>query len=150
MNKAEWYLVEKALSGTWGSVDLEIDGFKITLQRGLISKNRLGITTYVNGWVRGAWILDFTLRESDFLRPTKRYIYSAKMRNDIKKLKKRLTKHTVEIARSLDPDKVYRGRSPFWGSVSGIREHYEKTFTDIKLIKINGVEQKIENGAREA
>ena len=138
MTKAEWQLVADGLSGTWGIVELEIDGFNITLQRCLISKNRLGTMTYVNGEFKGKWITDKTVREGDFLRPTKKHIYSAKMRNDIKKLNKLLKKHPSERIKDLDPDMVYRSRSSFWGSVAAIRRHYEKTFTSIKLKKING------------
>ncbi|MDP3284740.1 MAG: hypothetical protein Q8M56_09975 [Desulfobacterales bacterium] len=145
MNKAEWKLVTDALAGVYGRVELEVDGFEVALHRGQISKNRLTIMTYVNGQFLGKWFSDAACREGDFLRPTSQYIYPRKLRNDMKRLRKRSLKKMCDKAflgsghaPDIDYDKTIKSRSPFWGSVSTIRKHYEKTFKSIKLIKING------------
>lgn len=53
MTKEEWAAVEKALSGTYGSAKIKADEFEVTFYRTLVSENRLGILTYVNGVYRG-------------------------------------------------------------------------------------------------
>jgi hypothetical protein len=131
MNKSEWKLVTDALSGVYDRVELEVDGFEISLHRCQKAKNRLAIMTYVNGQFLGKWFSDAACREGDFLRPTIKHLYPLKLRKSFKKTNKR---HGT----SIDYDAVIKSRSPFWGSVSAIRKHYEKTFKNIKLKKING------------
>lgn len=143
MTKAEWQLVTDALSGVFGRVELEVDGFEVALHRCQISKDRLGIMTYVNGQFLGKWIgADTGCRESEFFRPTTRYLHSLKFRKLLKKISKGIRKAGVSSPGKITAkgyDAVHKSNTPFWQSVSGIRKHYEKTFKEIKLIKINGV-----------
>lgn len=132
MDKSEWKKVEDALSGTYGSADMKVDGFTISFYRVLISKNRLGITTYINEWVRCEWLNMANDVEGRFLRQVKRHVFSAKNRTGYKALIKILGRKYDDI------EKLYEYRTPIWWSVSSIRKYYEKTFKNIKLIKING------------
>lgn len=135
MTKEEWELVENALSGIYGSVELEVDGRMVTFERCLVAKNRLGIMTYIDGGFKGLWL--FTEKghpESKYLQPKSRYQYKLKDRNEMKKLgKKFLTKYGYE------PEKKLEHLSPIWLNGAAIRRHYQKTFSDIKLTKVNGV-----------
>ena len=55
MTKNEWKRVEDDLEGMFGIVKMLVDGHMVTFQKKQISKNKLGIMTYVDGWYRGRW-----------------------------------------------------------------------------------------------
>lgn len=133
MDKENWKKVEDALSGTYGSADMKVDGFTISFYRVLISKNRLGIIMCVDGWMKGKWLIN-DCPENKFLRPCKKYLYSKKDREALRKLRK----GSKRLKGCLDPDKIYEYKHGIWNSVASIRKYYEKTFKNIKLIKING------------
>ncbi len=135
MTKEEWALLEKALSGVFGSVELEVDGRRVSFERCLITKNRLGCMTYVDGKFNGVWLLAGRGHaESKYLQSRSRYLHTPKQRNEMKKMGKRfLTKY------DWDPDKKIVQLDPIWPSGAAIRRYYQKTFTAIKLTKVNGV-----------
>lgn len=134
MTKEEWAAIEKELSGTFGSVKLKADGHEVTFYRGLVGKNRLGIVTYVDGWIRGEWIVEPKKHpESKYLRPDAKYLWSRKERLELKKMSKLALKQS-----GIDPDKKFEFLRSDWPSVTAIRRHYEKNFENIELIIIGG------------
>lgn len=134
MTKEEWAMVEKALGGLYGSAKLRVDGKEVQFQRELVSKNRLGIVTYVDGQWKGAWIsAENEHPEQKYLRTIERFVYTEKTRKSWKKLSKRKQKEW-----GLDPDKKGRYFSPVWPSVTAIRRHYQKTFTSIECVEVVG------------
>jgi hypothetical protein len=131
MTKEQWQRVEEALSGTYGHVHLMVEGKKVTFQRTLVNKNRLGIMTYINGEFKGCWLgLNEQHEEQRYLRKRSKLLYSKKERESLKKLGKRFLKE-----KGLDPEKRFERYDPIWTSAGAIRRHYEKTFTSIKLIE---------------
>jgi hypothetical protein len=136
MTKEEWALVEKALGGIYGSVELEVDGRMVSFQRGLVGKDRLGCMTYIDGEFKGLWVsLEKGYPESKYLAPKSRYVYTLKRRNEMKKLGKKFLKEY-----GWDPEKKHEFVSLIWLNGAAIRRHYQKTFTAIKLTKVNGVD----------
>ncbi len=135
MNREEWDRVEQALSGVFGRIRLKVDGREVTFRRGLITKNRLGIMTYVDGTFKGAWMLpSHEAPESMFLRPQSRFVYTQKERKRFKRIRKKTLKEL-----KIDPDKKMHSFTPFWNSVGSIRKHYERTFKDIQLLETGGI-----------
>ncbi len=134
MTKEEWESVEKALSGTYGQVKLKVDGREVTFLRALVSKNRMGIGTYVDGSLKGEWCgLGGEHPESRYLRPVSKFAWTDKQRRDMKKLGKKLLKEM-----GWDPDKKYHYFDPIWSNSTQIRRHYQKTFQSIELQEVIG------------
>ena len=134
LTKEQWQHVEQTLSGTYGVVDLMVDGKKVTFQRGLVDENRLGIMTYVNGQFKGAWYsIDSEHDEARYLCKKSKFARTKKQRDELKKWRKGLLKK-MEI----NPDEKIEYRTPVWPSVTAIRRYYQKTFTSIELIEAIG------------
>lgn len=136
MTKEDWQKVETALSGTYGSAKIKADEFEVTFRRGLVSKNRLAIVTYVDGYMRGIWIDAANhCPEQRCLRPVSSPMIKAKERAALKKLSKRTLK---ALGPAFDPDRKWHFFAPNWHSVAQIRRHYQKTFSTIELIEVLG------------
>ena len=140
MTKDEWKRVDDALSGYAGIVELNVDGTPVQFEWSFITKNKLGVTTFVNGKWEGKWCLpDFDddnhndHPEKKYLRPVKRFRWFKKSRDAMRKMGKKYLKR-----KGWDPDEKYISYSLIWSGADAIRRHYEKTFKDIKLVKING------------
>jgi hypothetical protein len=133
MTKEEWKEIEDKVSGLFGYVDLLVDGHTVEFQRRRVGKNQLGIMTFVDGHYKGTWKEGD--EEAKYLRIVTRNLYSPKK---LKELEKIYGKRQWKLVKDKYV-KNYTYFTPIWFSVSGIRKHYEKTFKDIKLVKINGV-----------
>ncbi|MFN3881910.1 MAG: hypothetical protein ACK4L8_10840 [Nitrincola lacisaponensis] len=55
LTKEQWQEVEKKLSGFFGSAKFSLGEREITVERGLIDKDRLGFAVYIDGWIKGEW-----------------------------------------------------------------------------------------------
>jgi hypothetical protein len=131
MTKEDWARIEKALGGIYGYAKLQVDGREVTFQRQLVSKNSLGVITYVDGHMKGVWLSPREeYPERRYMRPFSRYIYPAKQREKIKKMPKWMKKDL-----RIDPDEKIQLFSSIWPSATAIRRHYQKTFTSIELIE---------------
>lgn len=136
MTKEEWAAVEKALSGTYGSAKIKADEFEVTFYRTLVSENRLGILTYVNGVYRGEWFLaDSAHPEQRCLRPASRYLCRPKERARLKKLSKPMRK---TLGPAFDPDRRWHYFDACWPNATAIRRHYQKTFQTLELMEVLG------------
>ncbi len=130
MTKEDWQQVEKALSGTYGSAKLKVDGREVTFKRGLVSKNRLGIGTYVDGTFQGGWLSSKDpVPEARYMRPASKFAWKAEARKRMKKLSKKRLKEL-----GFDPDEKHHYFTAIWPNVTAIRRHYQKTFERIELI----------------
>lgn len=132
MTKKEWTCVEEALSGLIGSVELLVNGRNVLLQRAQI-KNRLVVAVYVDRTMKGVWIgRENEYPEQRFLYPKQCYRYCAKHRRALKKISRaRLKKYGID-----DPNERWTLWSPFFPSVSAVRRHYTKTFSEIELVDV--------------
>jgi hypothetical protein len=131
-----WKAVEASLSGYIGSVEMQVDGRTVTFQRGLLDKNRLGTMTFIDGKCKGEWFLsdnENKAPEKKYLRPTTRFVWSTKSRRQMKKIPNRTLKQ-----KKWNTDETITLYDPVWKNASTIKRHYEKTFNEIILLKING------------
>lgn len=55
LTKEQWQEVEEKLSGFFGSVKFSLGDREITVERGLVEKDRLGFAVYIDGWIKGEW-----------------------------------------------------------------------------------------------
>ena len=133
MTKEDWAKVEAALSGVYGRAVLMVDGRKITFNRSLIKKNQLGIVTYIEDELKGSWFLEGDCPEKAYLCPYSKYVWSAKSRENCRKLGKKTLKRM-----DIDPDEKRHGVKPFWTNTQQIRRHYQKTFKSIELVEVLG------------
>jgi hypothetical protein len=134
MDKHEWQQVEQALSGTYGHVVLLAGGEEITLERGLVSKDRLGIVTWINGEFQVKWCSGRqSYPEQQFLRRRESLAYTGKMRAALLRMSKR---QRQEIG--YDVNKKYVTYPPLWTSFSALRRHYQQNFPDAKLVEVVG------------
>lgn len=134
MTKEGWEKVEKALGGTYGYAKLQVDDRTVTFQRGLVSKNRLGIMTYIDGTFNFNWSSTKTEHpEQRFLRRKEEFVYTPKQRTEFAKW----TKRDRKIC-NIDINKKYHYFVPTWPSATAIRRHYQKTFTSIELLEVVG------------
>jgi hypothetical protein len=132
MTKDEWKLVENALAGMFGNVELLVDGHKVSFYKKQIGKNTLGIMTFVDGFFRGKWTKEDP--EIHYLRPVEKAIWKRKQIEELKKVYGK--RQWAKVKTKYEEKYVYY--TPLWFAVSSIRRHYEKTFKDIELAKING------------
>lgn len=131
MTKQEWDKVENALTGTYGVAILNVDGHRISFERVLVAKNRLGITTYIDGSFKGIWMSDKNeYLEQRYLKFESKFLFSKKERDKEMKVPKRYRMPGI--------DNKYCNYSPFWSSATEIRRHYQKTFTTIELVEVSG------------
>lgn len=134
MKKEQWQQVEEKLAGYIGTVQLVVDGYTVTFAKEMVSKNKLGIVTYVNGEWKGVWLSPSKpCPEQQFLRPTVKNVYPAKYRAGMTKARRKLLKEM-----NIDPDQKWHGFDLIWSSVATIRRHYEKTFKSIELVEVEG------------
>lgn len=134
MTKEDWEQVDKALSGIYGRVELQVDGRKVSFCRTLVGKNRLSIVTYVDEKIHGeAWLQKNNHPDSRYWQPKSRYLWKPASRREMKKMGKRRLQTL-----GYDPDEKQHYFEPFWPNATAIRRHYQKTFESIELVEVVG------------
>jgi hypothetical protein len=124
MTNEQWKELDQSLSGLFGKAELMVDGFRVSLYRERITKNRLGIVTYINGQWKGAWIVYPDKHpESRLLNHRTRRAYK---KNHFKGTPKSLLKKY-----NIDPDRKIHHLDITWNSVASIRRQYEARFKKI-------------------
>ena len=132
LTKEQWQKVDRQLSGIYGKIEMLVDGRKVTFERCRVSKNKLGIQTFIDGVFKGAWVLsDNTHPEQRYLRQYSKFLHTKKQRDAGAKLGKRLRKEM-----GIDYEKKISFFVPDWSSAAQIRRHYEKTFISIELREV--------------
>lgn len=128
MTKDDWDYVEERCSYPWGRVQLVCDGFTLDLKVESAGKLKYAILPYVNGYIRGKWLLKDCEERRRFLRPVTRPIYSKKMQEHEKRLarlEKRPSRH----------DETFTAWTLHWPSFGPLRRHLIRNNTDITLVR---------------
>ena len=68
MTKDEWLLVKNKLSHPWGSAELMVDGYKLSLRVEQAKALKYMIVPYVNGEFKGVWMRKDSEEGKRFLR----------------------------------------------------------------------------------
>lgn len=133
----QWKQIEQQLSGTFGSVELKADGYKLTLQVQRMKALRLCIVVFVDGVSKGSWYSGEAPEAKKFCRERRSWLYSLKERkNAAEKIK----------LRRLDPflDRYYKGVAekfvaiwvPYWNTPASLTRHLRKTCTDVEIVSL--------------
>ncbi len=129
MTADDWKQVEEKLSGVFGSVNLKIDGYNITIQRSLISKNTLANMVYVNGEFQGKWLGEDCEERRRFCCSNSRCFTS----------KKTIAKYARVFGKKSEIYKnaitVYTYYMPSWNSFKRMKSHFIKNNKSIELVR---------------
>ncbi|TEB10024.1 hypothetical protein Pmgp_02719 [Pelotomaculum propionicicum] len=107
------------------------DGYEVTLRLGRISQFKNAILVYINGEVRGEWLLKDCEERRRFFQPVKRSVLSRKTCSGLRKISKKLR----QKAGLPDPDAKYTYYCPYWTSFKSLKRHLIKNNDSIELIK---------------
>lgn len=126
MDKADWNKVREELSVLFGKVELECDGYKVVLFKECYSENKLCISVYIDGQIKGKWLTDDCEERRRFARCSIRKLRLPKGFN-----RKNWTKKELK---ALDEHRTYHSYSFCWFNFDEMRRHFEKNNKEIKLV----------------
>ncbi len=126
--KEQWAEIERRLGTLYDTVTLECDGYRVncTLQR--TEKMKLGITVYVNGWFKGAWLGAGKTREPS---EEGRRFYPTHTRSIFRGDQKKAARRVLGKKRS-EEKVTYQGAT--WASAKSLRRHLVANNEHIRLV----------------
>lgn len=134
--KEQWAAVEAELSSVFGSVEFRADGYTVRALVKPISPLKCGIAIYIDGWLRGEWVNGEAPEARKFLQEKKRYLHSAKAREEAKKqLRKRLPGELKQLWRDT-AEATISYWWPYWTSPKAMTRQWRETCTSIEIIKV--------------
>jgi hypothetical protein len=132
----EWKEIEEKLASVYSGVELLVDGYELYLTLSKISKMRLAIVVYVNGWLKAEYWRDDCEERRRFYSRSKRHVYTKRFRDAMSKLEKKLSRSRILKAANLKPDvDIYRTVdvfTPYWTSFSRLKAHLIKNNESIE------------------
>lgn len=132
MSKDEWKQAEEALQHFFSSVQIQADGYNLTLRLERVGVYKNMIMVYINGEVKGEWLVKDCEERRRFFHKKTQSLLSSKQMADLKKLPKKQQKELAERYNGLK----YDSYSPQWPSFGSLKRHLIANNTDIKLVKI--------------
>lgn len=120
MTKDEWLLVKQQLSTPWGTAQLLVDGYRLTLQVQQRAPLKFEIVPYVNGEFKGTWFLKDSEEGKRFLRPVEVRLYKPAQ---LKKLTKGFSKATIKSVFGDRLDKTTTHREWGWPTFWPLQRH---------------------------
>jgi len=122
MTAEHWKQVEQTLSFAFGSVYLQCDEYKLTLQVVPIKPLQMAIQVYVDGVFRGKWLIEDCEERRRFLRPRRISLYSRaekeRFKAALKGVRKSFLKPHLERM-----EKVAVIYDSTWSSISSLKRH---------------------------
>lgn len=127
MTDSDWQYV-RANVGLFRTVTLMCDGYKVQISEAR-SGNKIIITVYVNGFMRGKWLNGDCEIGRKFMRPSVRFAYSARFRKDMQDIMgKREYKKKSDVY-----EKKITVYYPFWNNINSLIKHLKANCTSIKI-----------------
>lgn len=130
----QWKQFEQRLGALYNPAYANCDGYLVlcTLER--VERTQLGITVYVDGWLRGKWLLsnedgEYPEQGRRFYQERSKSVHPEKQR---RKLEKIFGKR--EAKRRFSLDKKITWRVPYWRSARSLRTHLIKQNQSIQLL----------------
>lgn len=134
MTDEQWKQVEKNISGIYFSIHLKIDGYDITLQPVKNGNLKFMIAVYVNGHIKGEWIINDCEIRKKFYRSISKCYFTKK---GIEKITKGLRKkEREEYEKELKEKYTYTYHEPYFGSFKTLKSTLIKNNTSIELVEI--------------
>lgn len=128
MTKEEWKKVEEDLKSPFRTVRLNCDGYKLSLALVRISTYQMGICPYIDGKIKGEWLLKDCEERRRFFDRGERSILTAKGKKEYAKLSKKRQKELHEKY-------FYDVYKPYWTSFRRLKKHLMENNESIELIK---------------
>jgi hypothetical protein len=129
MNADDWKKVETALQGSFGRAVLVVDGYKLTLEVQQAKPLKYVIAVFVDGWMKGEWLMKDCEERRRFCCPKATAVHSPASKA---KLTKGLGKRA--IAKYFpDLDKKFTWYSSAWSNFAGLKRHLVKNNQSIEL-----------------
>jgi len=138
MTNEEWAVIERELGSLYGHVELLVDGYELKI-RVLQLKMRLVIVCYVNGYLKGEWLIKKSDECIRFFRPIEHSLYSPKQ-------KKILTKGmSARRLKTLVPnfDKKETFYTFEWLSFKPFKRHLLANNKSIVLVSLGGAYEQV-------
>ena len=123
----QWKQIEEKLNSFYNTVELDCDGYRVTLQLSRFTTFQNVIMVYVDGEWRGEWILHDCEHRRRFLCPSKHRLHK-------KGAFKGIRKGTMKEL-GIDPDRTVTHYHPYWTSLNRLRRHLERNNTTITFIE---------------
>jgi len=134
LSKEEWIDLENSLLWPLAQREILCDGYKVTLQVRNLKKLQLGIFVFVDGYMKGKWVLEDCEERRRFLCPVTRPIFRGKERQKLEqylaKLEHRPSRHKETIT----------GYYSWWTDFTAMRRHFERNNQEIRLAAEEGHE----------
>ena len=128
MTNEDWKYIEEKLSYPFGSAELLIDGYNVTLGCQLIKPRQFAIAVFIDGKFQMKWAMeDCDIRRRFCSRHTKCFL-DQMARNRLKREKKAFREKIIKQATS----EYYL---PYWNSFRMMKAHFIKNNTSIELVK---------------
>ena len=128
MTDEQWKEVEKKLVPPFGRVELEIDGYKVTITAQLVEKMKFSFVVYVNGFIRAEWSMNDCEIRCRFYYESKKSLLKGSEKAKIKKMRKSVREEIMKSAQ-------YSVFLPYWGSFSRLKSHLIKNNQSIELVE---------------
>lgn len=128
MTDEQWKEVEKKLVPPFGRVELEIDGYKVTITAQLVEKMKFSFVVYVNGFIRAEWSMNDCEIRRRFYNESKKSLLKGSEKAKIKKMRKSVREEIMKSAQ-------YSVFLPYWGSFSRLKSHLIKNNQSIELVE---------------
>lgn len=128
MTDEQWKEVEKKLVPPFGRVELEIDGYKVTITAQLVEKMKFSFVVYVNGFIRAEWSMNDCEIRRRFYYESKKSLLKGSEKDKIKKMRKSVREEIMKSAQ-------YSVFLPYWGSFSRLKSHLIKNNQSIELVE---------------
>ncbi len=131
MSVEDWDKVEERLQHLYYPVKLNCDGYEVTLMLERRNQFKNVIMVYVNGVIKGKWLLDDCEERRRFFRKIVKSLHSTKEKKALRKISKRLRKENG----LLDPDAKYTTYTWFWTSFNSLKKHLINHNKAIELVE---------------
>jgi hypothetical protein len=128
--REQWKRVEDYLLYPYGSVELLVDGYNLSLCVVCIKPLHYTIMSYVNDHFKGSWLIDDCEERRRFLRRSERSLYGrAKRERFVREFGKRR-------AEKLGLLKTFTSYSPHWPTFGPLKRHLVANNKSIRVVKI--------------
>lgn len=125
MTKEEWESVERKLCFPADSVHLKVDGYNITLWV-MIYKMKMVIAVYVDGHIKGEWLVkDCDIRRRFYQRSKRSLLTAAE--------KKKLARESKSYQKEILEQATHYSFSAYWNSFRSLKRHLIKNNESIEL-----------------
>lgn len=134
LSKEDREKIADELRYPFGCVELQCDQFMIHLKVQSRGERRQTIVVYVDGWLRGTWLIDDCEERRRFMRKVERFVFPAKSRASfLKEFGKRAFKRN-------QMDQKIVGYDPTWNSVTTMLRQFQRTCDSVELVAIGYVD----------